>query len=409
LRRLPPLTTYYILNLLTDLFFWTIFTLNQVYQVSVVGLNPLQLVLVGTTLELVVFLFEVPTGIIADVYSRRLSVVIGYCLIGLGFILEGSLPYFGAVVAAQVLWGIGYTFTSGATQAWIADEVGEERAGQAFMRGAQFAQAGTLGGILLAVILGSVNVQLPIIVGGALLVGLSLFLALWMPETGFQPARREQRNSWQQMGFTLRGGLRLVRQVPLLASLVAIGFFLGLYSEGYDRLWTAHLLQDVGLPSLGSLDPVVWFGILNAAGIGATAAATALARRFLDPDSPWIALRTIFINCVVLLIGLVTFALTRNFALSVAAYWAIYVSRRLNDPYYAAVLNKKLESGVRATVFSMSSQVDALGQILGGPLMGLVGVLLSIKAAILSSAVLLLPVFYFIRRAETRLRDESGN
>ena len=38
---------------------------------------PLQLVLVGTTLELACFLFEIPTGIVADLYSRRLSVVIG--------------------------------------------------------------------------------------------------------------------------------------------------------------------------------------------------------------------------------------------------------------------------------------------------------------------------------------------
>jgi hypothetical protein len=49
---------------------------------------------------------------------RRLSIVIGTILIGLGFIIEGSVPIFRMIVLGQVLWGIGYTFTSGATQAW---------------------------------------------------------------------------------------------------------------------------------------------------------------------------------------------------------------------------------------------------------------------------------------------------
>jgi len=87
-----------------------VFTINLVYQVETVGLNPLQMVLVGTVLEVTVVLFEVPTGAVADVYSRRLSVIIGLALVGCGFLLEGSIPMFWAVLGAQVLWGTGYTF-----------------------------------------------------------------------------------------------------------------------------------------------------------------------------------------------------------------------------------------------------------------------------------------------------------
>jgi hypothetical protein len=49
------------------------FTLSLVYYVKDVGLSPLQMVLVGTVLEASCFLFEIPTGIVADLYSRRLS------------------------------------------------------------------------------------------------------------------------------------------------------------------------------------------------------------------------------------------------------------------------------------------------------------------------------------------------
>ena len=102
-----------------------------------VKLDPLQLVLIGTVLELSVFLFEIPTGVVSDLKSRKLSIIIGYILIGIGFLIEGLFPYFITVLVAQIAWGIGYTFTSGSQQAWIADEIGEERASLAFIKGAK--------------------------------------------------------------------------------------------------------------------------------------------------------------------------------------------------------------------------------------------------------------------------------
>ena len=86
LKKLDAYTTYLILNGGDGLISSLIFTVNLIYQATVVGLDPLQLVLVGTTLEATAFLFEVPTGVVADVYSRRAAVVIGYVLIGVGFV-----------------------------------------------------------------------------------------------------------------------------------------------------------------------------------------------------------------------------------------------------------------------------------------------------------------------------------
>lgn len=128
---------YLILTFFSSMCFTLSFTVNLIYQTTVVGLNPLQMVLVGTALEVTTFLFEVPTGVVADVKSRRLSMLIGYVLIGMGFLVEGLFPLFWTVIAAQVLWGIGWTFTSGAEEAWIAVELGEERMGEAFVRGSQ--------------------------------------------------------------------------------------------------------------------------------------------------------------------------------------------------------------------------------------------------------------------------------
>jgi hypothetical protein len=58
-----------------------IFSATGIYRIQTAGLNPFELVLVGTALEASYFLLEVPTGVMADTYSRCLSVVAGVLLV----------------------------------------------------------------------------------------------------------------------------------------------------------------------------------------------------------------------------------------------------------------------------------------------------------------------------------------
>ena len=122
-RRYAEATTaYYLLTAVSTFCYALSFTLNIVYMATTVGLDAFQLIMVGTVLELTCFLLEIPTGIVADLHSRRLSVLIGFVLIGLGLFLQGAVPLFWAILLAQVLWGAGATFTSGAIKARTSDE-----------------------------------------------------------------------------------------------------------------------------------------------------------------------------------------------------------------------------------------------------------------------------------------------
>ena len=78
--QLDATRVYIVMEMAIALFLCMVFTTNSLYEATVAGLAPLQLVLIGTTLELSAFLFEVPTGIVADIYSRRLSIIIGYVM-----------------------------------------------------------------------------------------------------------------------------------------------------------------------------------------------------------------------------------------------------------------------------------------------------------------------------------------
>lgn len=391
-RRWEARRAYLWLTAAQSAAFALIFTVDMVYQVQVVGLTPLQLVLVGTTLEVTIFLFEVPTGVVADVYSRRLSILIGLALIGLGFILQGLIPTFVAVLAAQLLWGIGYTFTSGATQAWITDEVGEAQVGPVFLRGSQVGNLVGIAASVIAIVIGDALLNLPILLGGALFIVLAAGLVLVMPEQHFHPTPTSERSSWHQIGDTLRAGLRLVRGRRVLLAILGIGLFYGLYSEGLDRLNTKHLLESFTLPEVGGLQPVVWIGAIGLVGQFLSAGVLRVAEKRLDMTTGRPLARALLGVNVVLVGGLVGFTLAGSFAVAVLFRWLITVSRALIEPVYATWINQHIDSSVRATVISMSSQVDAFGQMVGGPPVGVFGERFGIRAALAASAAILSPV-----------------
>ena len=369
--------------------FSMMFTVDAVYQVETVGLNALQLVLVGTALEISAFLFEVPTGVVADVFSRRLSIIIGMFIMGLGFVVEGSFPFFAPILLAQVLWALGYTFTSGATEAWIADEVGEAQAGQAFLRAGQIAAIGSLIGILPGVLIGLLGANIPIVLGGALLMAWGAVLIVVMPETGFKPTPRENRNTFQSMTHTFKSGLRVVRGKPALINILTIGFILGLYSEGFDRLWTPHVLNDITLPAVGNLEPVVWMGVIRGIGMLIGIGITEVVRRRVDTSRHGPVARAVLMLIGGMVAGLLAFALTGNFVIALIAFWGFSSLRRTLGPLYTAWVNQHAESNVRATVISMASQIDALGQILAGPIVGAIGLALGIPVSLTICAIVL--------------------
>ena len=371
----------------------------SLYEIRVAGLSPLQLVLVGTTLELTVLLCEVPTGIVADVYSRRLSIIIGFCLVGVGFLLEGLVPRFATILLAQVSWGLGYTFTSGALQAWLSDEIGENPANRAFLRANKFSLGGALAGMLFAILIGSQLVNLPILTSGGFFIFLAGILSLSMPENGFQPAPLEKRNSFQQMLRTLRLGLRAVRLRPRLMTILGVGLFYGLYSEGFDRLWVKHLLARFTLPVLFGSSDIAFFGLLRAASMLFSILATSLVERRLDTSRPSPIARLMTGITVGIAFSLVFFAWSPWLALALGFYLLITALRNLVGPLMNAWVNQRLDSDLRATILSMTGQVDAVGQIAGGPLIGLVASLFSVPAAIAASGLLLTPALPLIRAA----------
>jgi MFS transporter, DHA3 family, tetracycline resistance protein len=376
--------------------FTLIVTVNLIYQVTAVDLTAFQLVLAGTVLETVCMLGEVPTGVVADVYSRRLSIIIGVALTGIGFTIEGLVPSLAGVLTGSVLFGLGAVFCSGAEQAWLSDELGESAAGVALLQGAQAWNIARFVGIPLAVVLAQISISFPIVVGGLVIVAVAAALAIVMPERNFHRTPAAERETWGEMRETLRSGSALVRRRPDLRRLVLISAVVGAFSEGYDRLSTAHYLRDVGVPA--GQPPVVWLGgLLAIEALLGVLLAGRLARRL--EDRPFGAMGPLAVAFAVLSATTAVFALTRRFGVAAAAGVTGGVARVVEEPLFQSCLNTDLESRSRATVISFASQSNAFGQIVGGLAIAIVASTAGIAVAIALAAALLVPVPLLLRGA----------
>jgi len=216
-----------------------------------------------------------------------------------------------------------------------------------------------------------------------------------MPERGFRPAGRDELSTVRSLARNARDGGRLIRTRPVLLLIVGITFFGGMWSEGFDRLWEAHFLLEVGIPGLAGLDPIVWFGVLNAGSLLlALAVAQPLVQRFERAGRQGMA-RTLLGLDLALIAGTLAFALAGSFALAVAAFWAVGVARELSYPVYDTWLNANIDdSRVRATVISMTNLGDSAGEWGGGPALGAIGSAFSIRAALSAGAAVLSPALF---------------
>ena len=391
-NKLSAYKTYLLFSAITAMCFSLVATVMIVYHIETVHLNPLQLILVGTTLEVACFIFEIPTGIVADVYSRKLSIVIGVVLTGVGFILEGSISSFVFVLVAQIVWGLGSTFISGSLEAWIAEEEKNKDLDEIYIKGAQAGQIGAFIGIVLSTVIANFSVRLPIIVSGVLFIILALFLWLYMPENNFKPSAPGDLNTFKKMVYTFKSGLKFVKSKSIIMILLAVTLFYGLSSEGYDRLSNAHFLQDTTLPKLGNLSSVTWFGIFGILGmILSFIVMHFMAKNLKNEDNRKNGKLLLCIN-ILYISSMLIFALTRNFSLMLIAYLATNTFRIINEPIFSAWLNGHIDDNSRATVLSINGQMNSLGQILGEPIIGIIATNISVSIGIVCTSLLVAPV-----------------
>ena len=354
---------------------------TSLYLVLDARLRPEQLVLIGVGQAVASMLFEVPTGVVADAVSRRLSLIVAHGLVGLSMIATALSTSFGALMATQILWGIGWTFASGADVAWITDELDEgERAPQLLAAQARWKQLGALAGMVgfggLAWVGGRVGAMLT---AGGVMVALAAYVATQFPERRFQPATtRPVRRAFE----VLKAGLTLARRDVQLLILFGATVLINGASDSSGRLYPRQLLA-VGFPT--APDPIVWFTALSLAAFALGAVALWVVERRLHGLR---VARAAYVSACGLAVGGV---LLLSAAPGVPlASLGVLLMEGIGWPVTRAVgaiwANGRATREVRATVQSFLAQMEYAGEMVCGlAIAGLAGSS-SLEAALLGAA-----------------------
>ena len=380
------------------------FTITPFYRFQVAGLDNFELVLAGTLMEAAVFCFEIPTGVVADQWSRKWSVIVGHLGIGVGLLIEASVPSVGGVLVGQVVWGIAYTFTSGATVAWLTGELDEpDRVAltRLFLRASRFGSGAALVAVPLAFLLGGWSLRLPIVIAGGISVLLGGWLMMAMGEEHFEPA--SDHATWRGLAHTAGEGVRAIRSSRVLVMLAVAIFLAGGASEVYDRYNEKYLLVDIGAPAWPGWSGLTWMAV-----IGCMSAALGVVvpwwfqRRHGHLDEP-AQRRWIVWLVVVQVVGLLTMAATGSFVVAAAATLLIDRVRSLRGGLLGAWIVPLTPRRNRATVLSTLEQTDSIGQVTLSPALGVIGQVAGISAALAASVALLAPSAIAVRRAGVAL------
>ncbi len=357
---------------------------TSLYLVVDAHLSAWQLVFLGTAQGIISLVCEVPAGVVADTISRKWALVIAQTLIGISMVITGLVTAFPALVATQMVWGVGWTFASGADVAWVTDELGRpDRIARVLAARARWEQVGAASGLvgfgLLTLVTGR---GAAMVVAGVAMVVLGLYIVVRFTEHGFTPTRARR---WQRSAAILRRGIGLARRDREILLVLAATFLINGAAEAYGRLYPKRLVE-LGFPA--HPDPIAWF-----TGLGVVAfVAGALALRVVEAriDGVGVARRTYAAACGVGALGLVVLASAPGVLIGSAGVLlvggiALTVTRAVG----AIWVNRRATSDTRATVQSFLAQVEYAGEIVCGVALGILAQFATITGAFACSAALI--------------------
>ncbi|WP_438854103.1 MFS transporter [Agromyces sp. M3QZ16-3] len=361
--------TYYTLTLGNTLAASFIWGINTLFLLDA-GLTNLEAFAANAFFSVGMFIFEIPTGVVADTVGRRASYLLGTLTLAATTVMYWMLwvwqSPFWAWAIVSVLLGLGFTFFSGAVDAWLVDAL--QATGfrgsleSVFGRAIVVGNVAMLGGSVLGGVIAQLtNLGVPFLVRGGILVVMFAVAAILMRDLGFTPDRGvgPVKATGEVFRASVKYGLgrRPVRWLMLTTPFTTgVGFYAFYALQPY----LLELWGDEGAYSVAGLAAA----LLSGAGIVGGLLAPVVRRRFRKRTSV-ILLATVLSTVVLLALGLVA---DFWFAVALIALWGIASS--IDDPVHRAYLNDMIPSKQRATVLSFDSLLGSAGGAVIQPALG---------------------------------------
>jgi len=381
---------YCIIQFLTSFAFGAIFPVYVLYYRHF-DLNLFQIALVAAVFEASILVFEMPTGLIADIYGRRISVVLSALTLfisGLVFISFRNLYGF---IIAEIIMGLGETLKSGALEAWLVDslkhEGKEEKVKYAFSEGKRFYSAGRLLGFVGGAYLGSLNITYiwhPFVI---VIFATFLFLIAFMRED-YELKKSPLSSPLKQLKDTVRKSIGVVKRERIILALLLLAFFFWFSFETISQFWQVHFSENL-------LIQTRYFGwIVALSSLLVILFVNRITRLYesLKKETTLLILMKVAFGISLLLI-----AITYDPVIAIIFFIISQSLEGFSDPIFLDIFNKHIPSEQRATLLSFKSLTGSLGEVVSGLCIGVVALKFGLRPTFgLGTLVLFAGVVIFL-------------
>lgn len=401
-----------------------IWAINTIFLLRVGGLTLFQVMLVNAIFTAGQMFFEVPTGVVADTIGRRASILLSMATLMVSTLMYVATPVMGwgiaGFVVASVILGLGYTFQTGAVDAWLVDAL--DACGYAFPKEAVFARGQIAGGVGMLVgslaggVIGQFGLSAPYLLRVGLIGVCFVVVLVMVRDEGFAPRPLRAPNFAEETRRVFDAGVAygwrspVVRPLLWTSALAGVFFMFGFYS------FQPYLLDLLGDPS------AVWLLGVVQAGFSATGIlGNSLVRRLMGTGEqrrdPARVLGVCTWMGVVLVSGIAAVGLATGVpgwpaAMAVVALWLGYgIVFGLSTPVRMGYLNEHIPSEQRATVLSLDAFFADGGAAVGQPALGRLSDMTSMPVAWLVGGVFVAasaPLYRLSGAAAARARQQAG-
>jgi MFS family permease len=346
-------------------------------------------------------LFEIPTGVVADTVGRRVSLMLSTSILCFGTLAYVGIPYAAGsplvlFTVASVFLGLGFSFYSGALEAWLVDALEatgfEGSLDTVFSRGAMVSGAAMLIGTLGGGLLGQIDLSLPFVARSCLLTLAFVLALLGMRDLGFRARPLRLETLRKELASVARAGLEFgwskrSLRLLMLASAVQTSFLIwGFYA------WQPYFQELLETDA-------VWFAGVVAAGV---ALSTMAGNAVVDYFARLCGKRTTLLlwAASIQTLAAIAVGLSPSFPIALICLLIVTATLGVVGPVRQAYIHKMVRGEQRATVVSFDSMVANLGGVGGQAGLGYLAKVHDYSAGYVAggaATVLAIPLYLGIR------------
>jgi MFS family permease len=365
------------------------------------GLKIIEVFIANSIFTAAMALFEIPTGVLADTRGRRVSFLLSVIILAfstVGYVavawLNGGLFWFGVM---SVFLGLGFTFYSGAVEAWLVDALNATNYSgtldQIFARGGLITGGAMLVGTIGGGFLGDISLAAPFILRAILLAALFVVAFRRMHDIGYQPRALEPHLIPAEIRRVATDSLNYGWKNHSLRLIMVVGFIQGGFLAWAWYAWQPYFLELLGREA-------VWVAGVIAALISLAMMA---GNSLVEYITSFCGRRTTLLLWAagVFSAAMIGVGVTRSFWVAVPLFLTAMAAVGVSQPVRQAIIHRLIPSDQRATIVSFDSMVASGGSVLGQSGLGYLAQMRSFGSGYVYGGlftVLTLPVWLLLRR-----------